>query len=265
MSSINAVIYGESGAGKSFVADTAPGPRLILDAEGGSEFTPSWPKVMWNPNSYAPPGMQGCEPGQEQLTETTRVIVRDWQTLTRVYQWLDSGNHGFQSVVMDSLTEIQKRCKDKITTTGGMQTQDWGQLLNDMEILVRQFRDLKHHPVRPLRAVIVLALIGEKDGRYRPLVQGGLMKTLGGYYDVVGYLYTEQDATGQICRRMLIQPMGQYLAKDRTHVLTKTLGPVIPIKDADSGGNGYDLNDLINIIASRSAHHTITTEGIHTT
>lgn len=259
MSSINAVIYGESGAGKSFVADTVPAPRLILDAEGGSEFTPSWPKVMWNPNVYAPPGMQGCEPGQEQITETTRVIVRDWQTLTRIYQWLDSGNHMFQSVVMDSLTEIQKRCIDKISSTGQMQTQDWGQLLRDMETLVRQFRDLKHHPVRPLRAIVVLALIGEKEGKFRPLVQGNLARTLGGYYDLVGYLYTEQTPSGAIARRMLIQPMGQYSAKDRTHILTKTLGPVIPIRDADTGGDGYDLNDLLNILAtSRSTTGGIT-------
>jgi hypothetical protein len=186
-------------------------------------------------------------------------MVRDWQTLTRVYQWLESGNHGFRSVVIDSITEIQKRCTDKISSTGQMQTQDWGQLLRDMETLVRQFRDLKHHPVRPLQAIVVLALIGEKDGKYRPLVQGGLVKTLAGYYDLVGYLYTEQDSSGLIVRRMLIQPMGQYSAKDRTHILTKTLGPVIPIRDADTGQNGYDLNDLLNILAtSRSTTGGIT-------
>jgi hypothetical protein len=128
-----------------------------------------------------------------------------------------------------------------------------------MTMLVRQFRDLKNHPTRPLRAIIVLALIGEKDGKYRPLLQGGLAKTLGAYYDVVGYLYTEQTASGAIARRMLIQPMGQYLAKDRTHVLSRTLGPVVPIRDADTHQDGYDLNDLLNILAtSRSTTGGIT-------
>ena len=54
-STFTAVIHGESGAGKSQLADTIPGPRLILDAEGGSEFTPSWPKQIWNPDVYGPP------------------------------------------------------------------------------------------------------------------------------------------------------------------------------------------------------------------
>lgn len=250
-STLTAVIHGEPGGGKSFLADTAPGPRLILDAEGGSEFTPSWPKTIWNPNAFAPPGIQGCAPGQEQLTETTRVIVRDWQTLVRVFTWLESGQHWFTSLALDSLTEIQKRCRDDIRGTDAMQQQHWGELLIQMEFMVRRLRDLAMDPTNRLMNVIILALTDDKNGTYRPLIQGALQKSLPGFIHVVGYLYAEMAASGRLERKMLIQPVGNYVAKDRTHILTQTFGPVIPIRDADSGDGGYGLADLVQVMDRR--------------
>lgn len=226
--SLSAIVHGESGSGKSWVGDTAKAPRLILDAEGGSQYTPSKPKQIWDPR-YAPPGVEGCVPGQEQVTPTTRAMVRDFGTMQQIYRWLESGQHFFKSVVMDSLTEIQKRCKDTLVQGQMMQQQDWGKLLDDMELLVRQYRDLTFHPTTPVEQVIVLALTHMKDGKYRPAVQGALNTSLPGFVDVVGYLYTELESDGRtVGRRMLIQPMGQFSAKDRTDILTAQLGAVVP-------------------------------------
>jgi hypothetical protein len=248
MATLTAVIHGESGAGKSWLADTTPGPRLVLDAEGGSQFTPSRPKRLWNPNVYAPPGVQGCEPGQEEVPETTRVLVRDWQTFQRVSQWLESGNHRFKSVVVDSLTEIQKRIQDKIVGAAQMQTQNWGELLREMEGMVRSMRDLTSHPVNPLQSVIVLALTSENKGKFRPHLQGQIVTTLPGFVDVVGYMYVEANAEGQPVRRMLIQPMGAFVAKDRTDVLTQTYGPVLTLRNPH---NPQDTNlDVQRMLAT---------------
>lgn len=262
-STLTMVIHAESGIGKSQLADTVPAPRLILDAEGGSEFTPSWPKVIWNPNVYAPPGIQGCEPGQEQVTETTRVLVNDWQTLTRVFMWLESGQHHFVSGVFDSLTEIQKRCKDALGTETGMTQQLWGELLAQMELAVRRMRDLTLDPNNSLKNIIVLALTDEKKGARRPYIQGALSTTLPGFFHVVAYMYTEPraDGSGFHDRRILIQPwtiplVGLVIAKDRTHVLTRVFGPVIPIKDIDTGLSGYDLQDLVHILDNRQQYMT---------
>lgn len=259
-----AVIHGEAGAGKSQIADTIPGPRLILDAEGGSEFTPSWPKQIWNPNIYAPPGRQGCEPGQETCAETVRVIVRDWPTWIRVHQWLDSGQHPFTSVVMDSLTEIQKRCRDNIRGVERMQTQHWGDLLIEMESVVRKMRDMAMDPANPLMNVIILTLTDDKKGLYRPFVQGSLQQALPGFVHLVGFMYAQPSADGQGLQRMLlIQPHGQYVAKDRTHILTQTFGPVIPIQDIDNpGAGGYTLAHVIAALEARhsAAPATPTTE-----
>ncbi len=253
-STFTAVIHGESGAGKSQLADTLPGPRLILDAEGGSEFTPSWPKYIWNPMTYSPPGVQGCEPGQEQVPPTTRVLVRDWPTMARVFAWLESGQHPFASVVLDSLTEIQERCRDEIRGTEAMQQQHWGELLIQMETAVRRLRDLTLDPRNLLRNVVVLAITDEKKGMYRPYVQGALGTTLPQFFHLVGYMMTQQGADLNTSRFLLVQPWGMYVAKDRTHIITKTLGSTIPIRDLDRPElGGADLSTLIGVLESRYA------------
>ena len=52
---LSILIHGESGVGKSWLADSVPGPRLVLDAEGRARYTPSGPKVAWNPRDSEPP------------------------------------------------------------------------------------------------------------------------------------------------------------------------------------------------------------------
>ncbi len=210
MRSLSTVVHGESGTGKSWFTDTAPAPRLILDAEGGSKFTPSQPKVMWDPMVGPPP--LGAE--------TVIVLVRDFQTMQYAYQWLNSGQHDFQSVGLDSITELQKRCKDSIRAlegTGGFRIQDWGTLLDDMELLIRQFRDLWMHPIRPIPVTVFITTTQMDDkGVYRPHVQGGLKLSLPYFTDVVGYLYTAINELGQLERRLLVQNSPGFIAKDRT-------------------------------------------------
>lgn len=255
LSSLVALIHSESGVGKSQVADTIPGPRLILDAEGGSEYTPSWPKQIWNPHRYAPPGVQGCEPGQEQVAPTVRVVVQDWDTWIRVHQWLVSGYHPFVSVVLDSLTEIQKRCRDAVRGPEQMQLQHWGELLILMETAVRQLRDLAKNPQTHLQNVIVLALTDMNKDRGRPLVQGALQMVLPGFVDVIGYMQTGQyPENGGLYRTMTIQPYGQFVAKDRTDLLTQTFGAHVHIRDIHperAALGGVTLAEMVQVLDSR--------------
>lgn len=211
MQPLSIVVHGESGSGKSWFADTAPGPRLILDAEGGSRFTPSQPKVFWDPNTGPPPTGQ----------ETVIVMVRDFQMMSLVFQWLNSGQHDFQSVIMDSVTELQKRCIDALVGTSQMRIQDFGALLREMELLVRQFRDLHMHPTNPIPVVVLITTTKMDDkGTYRPHVQGQLNLSLPYFVDVVGYLHTEHNTeTAQIERRMLVTDVPGFTAKDRTNRL----------------------------------------------
>lgn len=201
------VVHGESGVGKSWLGDTAPAPRLILDAEGGTKWTPS-KKGVWLPT-------KGDKPPTDP-EETTVVPVKDFATLGQVYQWLQSGQHPFKSVVMDSLSEIQKRCLDAIVGVNAANQQAWGELLRKMEGLVRAYRDLTMNNGKSLHNVTFLTGTQMKDGVQRPHLQGQLGLTLPYYVDVLGYLHVGQDEDGGVVRKMLVTPVQGFAAKDRT-------------------------------------------------
>lgn len=205
--SLTMVVHGESGAGKSWLADTAPGPRLVLDAEGGTSWTPS-DKVYWDPTDGSPP---------PQTEDTCVATIKSFQAMGKVLAWLQSGKHPFKSVVIDSLTEIQKRCLDNITGVEAADQRAWGEVLRKMEALVRAFRDLTiPNGVPGLPCVVFVAGSQVKDGVTRPHLQGQLGNTLPYFVDVVGYLYLAQNEDGDIQRKLLCAPVGGYSAKDRT-------------------------------------------------
>ena len=217
---LSILVHGESGIGKSWLGDTAPYPRLIIDLEGRARYTPSGPKVYWNPKTDAPPLADGT-------WSTCVVVVTDYDDLNLVYQWLRSGQHHFKSFVIDSVMEAQKRCIDAISGTAALQTQDWGEVLRKLEALIRSYRDLLLIPTNPVEVACFIVGSVDADGTRRPLLQGQLKTTVPYYLDVVGYMFMNPDAQGTLVRSMLIQPAPGYVAKDGTHVLSQTYGSVI--------------------------------------
>jgi hypothetical protein len=231
-------LQGEPGTGKSWLGSTAPAYRLVLDAEGGSRFAPGV-KVYWDPSSTKPPPVPGqgyAKPGPQD-TETNPLVEIDWHTcvvqlhnfaaMQLALDWLVSGLHPFRSVVVDSITELQKRVIDQTSGINQPTQQDWGEVLRVTEDLVRKLRDLMWHPTRPLECVVFIALTHYRDGKFRPFVKGQLELSLPGFVDVVGYLYVEPDADQTITRKMLITPLGDIDAKDRTHALTMAYGSIV--------------------------------------
>lgn len=201
------VVHGESGTGKTWLANTSPSPRLIIDAEGGTTWTQG-KKVYWDVQKGTPP------PTTE---ETCIATIKSFQSLGTILSWLQSGKHPFRSVVIDSLTEVQKRCLDNITGVEAADQRAWGEVLRKMEGLVRSFRDLTiSNGIPTLDTVVFVAGSQLKDGITRPHLQGQLGNTLPYFVDAVGYLYLQQDEDGNIVRKLLLQPVGGFSAKDRT-------------------------------------------------
>lgn len=218
-----AVIHGESGAGKSYFGGTAPSPRLILDAEGGSRFIKrNKRRVNWNP-------IEGPPPVDDGTWDACFVQILNWKSLANAYAYLAAGQHDFKSVVLDSLTEAQKRLVDDIAGTDQPTLQDWGTIGRNLEDMIRKFRDLTQHPTKPIN-VVLLCLSHLRDGETRPFLKGAIELSLPAFVDVVGYLYTEvsQTEANQIERRMLISPVNKIIAKDRTAALNEKYGPVVP-------------------------------------
>jgi hypothetical protein len=226
------MVHGDAGAGKSWLGDTTPAPRLILDAEGRAKYLPSQPKLKWNPYQEEPPKEAG-------EWETCVATVQDFATMERVYQWLQTDQHCFSSVVMDSLMEVQKRLIDDVRGFEALDQRDWGLVLRRLEKLVRDYRDLTNSPHNPVTTVI--ATVGSRniDGKQVPLLQGQLRDTVPYFFDTVGYLYTSvhPEDPAQITRSLLVQPTPAAIAKDGTGRLP---GPII--QDPNIG----DLFQLLN-------------------
>lgn len=210
--SLSILIHANSKVGKSTLSATAPAPILVLDAEGGWKFMNLRMKE-WDPQMGPPPRYDGTWDG-------VIVNIREWGTVISAYQWLLQAEHDFSSLVVDSITEIQRRCKANLKGTSAMQIQDWGMLLTEMDTIIRGLRDLTLHPVRPLRVVVFVAETRQFNGRWKPAMQGQIVDALPYWCDIVGYLFVENanDANGQAgipVRKLLISPHQLFEAGER--------------------------------------------------
>ena len=208
------LVHADTKVGKSTFGATAPKPMLLLDAEAAYRFLPG-NKVFWDPMKDAPPQHDGS-------WEICVVIVREYTTMVRAFEWLNSGQHPFRSVVVDSISEIQKRLKDSLRTLDEqMDQRKWGQVLDHMEWLVRGLRDLTEHPTHPIEAIILTSMTTQRDGKWRPYVQGQLAVTMPYFLDVIGYMFVQEipneDPTqpGRKIRRLLVSPHPQFEAGER--------------------------------------------------
>lgn len=213
---LSLLVHGDAGVGKSWLGGSAPPPVLVLDAEGRGKYLP-YAKVFWDPTRDAPPVADG--------TWTHCIVaVTKYQVLETVYQWLESGQHPFVSVVLDSLMAVQKRLIDKLTGTAQLQQQDWGEVLRALEQKVRDLHDLTLSEHNTVNVVVLTCGTKDVEGKRVPLLQGALRDTLAYLLDAVGYLYLAPGTDGQQSRNLLVQPTATIVAKDGTNMLG---GPVI--------------------------------------
>lgn len=215
------LLHGEAGVGKSWLIGSSPAPRLVLDGEGRAQYLPSqFPKKLWDPRHEHPPPYDGT-------WDTCIAQVADFDTLDLVYRWLQSGQHHFVSVGVDSLMEAQKRLVDDVAGLDQLDQQDWGEVLRKLEKHMRDYRDLVTKPSNPVRCVVFS--VGSKQdnsGKFRPMLQGQIATRSPYMVDVVGYLYVTRDQSGQLTRNLLVEPgHPAALAKDNTDRLPR---PVVP-------------------------------------
>ena len=242
---INAVIFGPSKAGKTWLMDTAPAPRLILDAEGKTRFLPS-KKIYWNPMATPPPEADGS-------WDTCIVPVQSYKILDQAREWLVSGQHPFRSVGLDSISEAQQRAVDDVVGIKQPQTQDWGTLLRMVAALARGLRDLTTHPTNPLDAVIVNAMTKLDDsGVQAPFLQGQMTDRLPYYFDLCNYLCIVPGPDGRPIRRLIVEPAPGFATGE---AVGGALGPYI-----DDPNLTTMLDTVRKDIANKTAAPTTETE-----
>jgi hypothetical protein len=161
------VLYGPPGSGKTTAGASWPKP-LFLSAESGLLSIRDRDIDVWT--------------------------IDKWEDLEEAFAHLKHGEHSYLSVVIDSLTEVQKKLNEYIVRafptvkrgyTDLVSESDWGANIDKMRKLCRAFRDL------PMNVVfITLSQDVEIDGENvtRPALNGKtLPDELCGWVDAVIY------------------------------------------------------------------------------
>jgi hypothetical protein len=236
---LSVLVHAGAKVGKSTLAATAPKPILALDAEGSWKFLPVR-KVWWDPAKDYPPTYDGT-------WDVCIVTVREWATVDLVFKYLSSYQLPFASVVLDSITEIQRRCKQNLKGSDAMKIQDWDTLLREMDRVIRGYRDLTIVQGLNVRCAVFIAETREVNGKWRPHMQGQISVALPYWTDIVGYLYPAylNDANGQPTqevRQLLVTPHPQYEAGERVQ---GRLGQAVMIPRPAPGQIGTSIEEMI--------------------
>lgn len=241
---LSVLIHAASKVGKSTLSSTAPKPILVLDAEGSWRFI-GLRKTYWDPNTGPPPAWDGS-------WDACIVLVNEWDAVQQVYRWITQYQTPFVSIVIDSITEIQRRCRQNLVGSEAMKIADWGVILSRMDGVIRGFRDLALRPELAVRCVLFIAESRQStaSGKWVPYMQGQIQTSLPYWVDICGYLYPDWilDTNGQPThevRRLWIGPHQQWESGERVQ---GRLGNVLTIDRPTNGSTGGDVEDWMKIV-----------------
>ena len=208
---VKVLCYGAAGAGKTSLIKTLPNP-IVLSAEGGLLSI--------------------------QDADLPYIEINDMATLQEAYKWLteSADAKGFQSVALDSISEIaevvlnaeKKATKDPRQAYGAMQEQ--------MADIIRAFRDISGKNVYMSAK---LEKTQDEQGRilYGPSMPGNKTgQALPYFFDEVLALRVEKDAEGNTQRALMCDSDGLWLAKDRSGKLAAWEAPDLGAIIAKIGG-----------------------------
>lgn len=240
---LSGLVHGGAKVGKSTVTATVPKPAIVLDAEGSWRFT-SGRKVYWDPINQPPPVYDGT-------WEICVVHTRQWATVETVLTYAQTGQLPFVSYVLDSITVLQKRLKKQLDDLKGADGYKfWGALLDKMDDTIVGFRDLTLVHELPVRCVMFVAETIQKDGKWRPSMQGAISNSLPYTVDVCGYLYQykENDAMGQLIRderHLWIGLHDQFVSGSR---VIERLGQSVLVPPPPPGETGFVITDWMRTL-----------------
>ena len=216
--SLTMLIYGASKAGKSTLAITAPGPRLLINTEATAhKFLPVKMK-KWKP-------LEGPPPALDETWDTAVVIVNSYAEFMKAMEYLRTGQHQFKSVILDSITELQDKLYNQISgsATQALQLQQWGEMQRHLNAAMRDLRDLAEHDTHPLEAVVITAAAKQDNAtkKFTPHLQGQSATLLPYLYDITGALAivsrpNPDPSQGPLSvRELYLQDTPQYYAGER--------------------------------------------------
>jgi len=217
---VRLLCYGPNGKGKTRLGASFPNPLIIDINEEGTRSAAGYKGAKVYP-------------------------CGDWDDLSAVYWYLHKGNHPYDTVVIDTLTQMQvlamrqvmgeKVIRDPDADPDSPRIQDYGTANTKMGDLILRFRNLPMH-------VVFLAqerTVGDPDEGEEVLttvdLPNGSRKFATGAVGIIGRIYHREVKTKnkQGKRRtswqtaMLVGPHDEYTTKDRTN----NLGRIAPMPD----------------------------------
>lgn len=201
------LIYGDPGAGKTRLAASASAVKdlqrvLLIDVEAGSSSI-------------------------ENVYKDNIDVIRpgDWDELKQVLEVLLNEDHGYQTVIVDTIGKMMEFMKPhQEKRAGNNKFEVWSLLADD----TLRFTEMLH---RTGMTVIMLAhtdsekdeltgkvttmpyFLGRKTGKEGPKI-----------FDVIAYLYVDKDDEGEPLRVLQTEGYEGKVAKDRTDTIPVLLG-----------------------------------------
>lgn len=204
-SSINMLIYGHPGEGKTVFWGTGEGV-LILDSDHGTESA------------------------RAQGSKADVMPCPDYASLLEAYEYLANGDHPYRWVVWDSLTLFQSRSLiDEVMADAIAENPRQEEFvpavrhyLVSMNRVGRMVRNFTALPINFGISCLVNQEEDPVDGStlYMPGVQGKNMPAnVSGWMGIVGYLTKAEAEDGKMRQRLITRRLGRYYAKDRFDAL----------------------------------------------
>jgi phage nucleotide-binding protein len=211
LNTVKALVFGQSGAGKTTLAGTLPGKTLIISAESGL--------LTLRGKDIDVIDITCNDEGATLNAEGKFQKVRDALAFVNTPHAIAT----YQNIFIDSLSEIQQVCFEMIRgklKPGGADKTDWPvykEALAIMRPLIKKFRDLQTYSV--VFTCLNKVEDDEEKSRHTGLLLSGLLQyEAPAYFDEVFYLAILKDSS----RLLVCQPTDKVLAKDRSGKLSKT-------------------------------------------
>ena len=208
---IKMVLYGRPGIGKTIFAAGAPKP-LLVDCERG---TLSLGNKKLIEAGIIPP-------------EVDVWPVDTFQELNVVFEYLQTNEAGYKTVILDGFSELLRKGVDLIMerlvakhpekNPDIVSPTEWGMSTQQMRKVIRNFRMLPLH-------VIFNCLVREDENEEtglqeaKPAVSPSVFNILNAYVDIIAYMFivgNPDDPPEKQFRALLFQPAEKYVAKDRS-------------------------------------------------
>jgi len=138
--------------------------------------------------------------------------IKSLDDLFELRDFLSKWEHDFKTLCIDSITEISDMIKRGIEkkTWKTMQIQDWGELWNKIEGVIRDIKEID------INVIVIAQEMVEKDSdkiqRIVPSLYWKSSTKIAYYMDIVGYMYVDKEWK----RTIITNTSEKLVTKDRT-------------------------------------------------